>query len=107
MFWVRIVFRFAVVVLLQGLRHGRIGAVDLFVYRTGGGKLVLGVRRVQVPPQVCQGVGDPEAPVFQTHHLKDKKKNSEMEEPALKRRTHGKAGPSRCAAWAAGCSQPE
>lgn len=63
----------AAVVLLEGLSYRGIGAVDLLIYRAGGGKLVLGVRRVQVPPQVCQRVGDAEVPVFQTHHLKEKK----------------------------------
>ena len=40
------------VLLLESFGYRGVGDVDLVIDRTGGGKLLPGVRRIQVPPQV-------------------------------------------------------
>lgn len=52
------------VLLLERFGHGEVGRVDLFVDGAGGGELLPGVRCVQVPPEVRQGLGDAEIAVF-------------------------------------------
>lgn len=52
------------VLLLECFGHGGVGHVDLFVDGAGGGELLPGVRCVQVPPEVSQGLGDAEIAVF-------------------------------------------
>lgn len=53
--------------------------MDLLVDRAGGGKLLPGVRSVQVPPEMCKRLRDAEVSVFQTHHLEKKTKQKEFE----------------------------
>lgn len=50
--------------LLESFSHRGVGDVDLLVDRAGGGKLLPGVRGVQVPPQVRQRLRDAEVSVF-------------------------------------------
>lgn len=50
--------------LLERFGHRGVGDVDLLVVGAGGGKLLPGVRCVQVPPQVRQGLGDAEFAVL-------------------------------------------
>lgn len=53
-----------VVLLLESFSDRGVGDVDLLVDRAGGGKLVSGVRSVQVPPEVRQRLRDAEVSVF-------------------------------------------
>lgn len=50
--------------LLESFGHRGVGDVDLLVVGAGGGKLLPGVRRVQVPPEVRQRLGDDEFAVL-------------------------------------------
>lgn len=50
--------------LLERFGHRGVGDVDLLVVGAGGGKLLPGVRRVQVPPEVGQRLGDGEFAVL-------------------------------------------
>lgn len=50
--------------LLERFGHRGVGDVDFLVVGAGGGELLPGVRRVQVPPQVRQGLGDAELAVL-------------------------------------------
>lgn len=50
--------------LLERFGHQGVGNVDLLVVRAGGGKLLPGVRCVQVPPEVRQRLGDVELAVL-------------------------------------------
>lgn len=50
--------------LLERFGHGGVGDVDLLVIGAGGGELLPGVRRVQVPPEVRQRLGDVEFAVL-------------------------------------------
>lgn len=50
--------------LLERFGHRGVGDVDLLVVGASGGKLLPGVRRVQVPPEVRQRLGDGEFAVL-------------------------------------------